>query len=133
MTGSQAPEERAPEGPTKDDDPNEDRSIAELSRATRMPAPQRFEDLVTDTIRRRSGGRFFGPKKLGDRVPFVFLALVALVLGLIVFFAIRASDTGSLRYRKQSPKPPPPEVREVMPRPYPRPDLQPAPGTGTSP
>jgi hypothetical protein len=129
MTGSQAPEEQPPTGPEDDDNG----SIAELSRATRMPAPQRFEDLVTDTIRRRSGGRFFGPKKFGDRVPFVFLAIVALVLGLIVFFGIRASDTGSLRYRKQSPKPPPPEVRQVMPRPYPRPDLVPAPGTETSP
>lgn len=121
MTGAQAPEERP------ETDGGEDRSIAELSRATRMPAPQKFEDLVTDTIRRRSGGRFFGPRRLGDRVPFVLLAVIALVLGLIVFFGIRASDTGSLRYKPQSPKPPPPEVRQVVPRPYPRPDVPSAP------
>jgi hypothetical protein len=118
--------------PKTEDD--EELAIAELSRVTKVPAPQRFEDLVTDTIRRRSGGRFFGPKKLGDRVPFLLLAIIAMILGLIVFFGIRASDTGSLRYKKQAPKPPPSEVRQVVPRPYPRPDVAPTPAPeGTAP
>ena len=35
---------------------------------------------VTETIARRSAGRFFGRRAFGDRVPFELLAVVGLVL-----------------------------------------------------
>jgi anti-sigma factor RsiW len=62
----------------------------------RMAKPQRFKDEVQQTIRRRSAGRFFGRRALGDRIPFELLAILALLVGLLVYGMLRASETGSL-------------------------------------
>jgi hypothetical protein len=74
-----------------------------------MPAPQHFGDGVAETIRRRSQGRFFGRKAFGDRIPFEWLAIAALILGLLVYLVIRSSDTGSLEFdgggKKSKPTP----------------------------
>lgn len=75
-----------------------DQTVSALSGLHRMPAPQNFDAELTDTIRRRSAGRFFGRKAFGDRIPFEWLAIAALVLGLVVYLVIRSSDTGTLRY-----------------------------------
>ena len=94
------------------------RTIGALSGLHKMAKPQRFDDAVADTIRRRSGGRFFGRKAFGDRVPFELLALLALVIGLIVFFLIWSSGTGSLRYDQEPDKPEvAPGARDVIPQP----------------
>src|SRR5688572_18096204 len=45
-----------------------------LSGLNRVAAPQDFDRAVAETIRRRSRGRFFGRRALGDRVPFELLA-----------------------------------------------------------
>jgi anti-sigma factor RsiW len=68
-----------------------------LSGLHKIPAPPHFERDVAETIRRRSGGRFFGRRAFGDRVPLEVLAIVALALGLALYFFLRRSDTGSLR------------------------------------
>src|SRR5262245_2586086 len=68
-----------------------------LAGLNRVAAPQHFDREVTETIRRRSAGRFFGRRALGDRVPFELLAILALALGLALYFFLRGSDTGSLR------------------------------------
>ena len=97
----------------------DDAPLRELSDLHRMSAPQNFEDVLTETIRRRSGGRFFGPKRLSDRIPFFWLAIVAIVVGLIIFLLIRSSDTGSLRYQPAPDRPEVhPEASEQMPSPY---------------
>ncbi len=94
------------------------KTIDALSGLHKMSKPQKFDDVVADTIRRRSGGRFFGRKAFGDRVPFELLAVIALALGLIVFFLIRCSGTGSLRYDQEPDKPSvAPGARDVMPTP----------------
>jgi hypothetical protein len=89
-----------------------------LSGLHRRPAPPDFGKDVTETIRRRSAGRFFGRKAFGDRVPFELLAIVALTIALVAWMLVRSSDTGSLRY--QSPPETPelaPGAEEVVPKP----------------
>lgn len=71
-------------------------SLRALSGLKKQPAPQNFDQEVAETIRRRSRGRFFGRRTLGDRVPLEILALVVLLLGLGLYFLLRRSDTGSL-------------------------------------
>lgn len=75
-----------------------EQTVSALSDLHKMSAPQNFSSEVTDTIRRRSQGRFFGRKAFGDRIPFEWLAIAALILGLVVYLVIRSSDTGTLKY-----------------------------------
>ena len=90
-----------------------------LSGLHRVPAPENFDRDITETIRRRSRGRFFGRRTLGDRVPFELLALLALVLGLALYFFLRGSDTGSLRpFDRESDAP---AIHEDAPNVVPRP------------
>jgi anti-sigma factor RsiW len=60
-------------------------------------APEQFTKGVEDTIHRRSAGRFFGKKTLGDRVPFGAILIVALVTLVAVAVVLWTSLTGSLR------------------------------------
>lgn len=93
-------------------------TVGALSGLHKMSAPQRFERSVEERINRRSGGRFFGRKAFGDRVPFELLAVIALILGLAIFFLIRSSGTGSLRYDTEPEKPHvAPGAREALPQP----------------
>jgi hypothetical protein len=92
--------------------------VGALSGLHRMAAPDRFEAQVEETIRRRSGGRFFGRKAFGDRVPFEVLAVLALVAGLLVYYMVYSSNTGSLKYEPRPAVPDiAPEATEVMPQP----------------
>jgi anti-sigma factor RsiW len=60
------------------------------------PSPTFAAD-VTETIHKRSAGRFFARRTLGDRVPFGVIVVFA-VLGLIVIaYLMWASETGSLK------------------------------------
>jgi anti-sigma factor RsiW len=95
------------------------KTIDALSGLHRMEAPRNFDQEVAETIRRRSRGRFFGRKTLGDRVPFGLLALLALVLGLALYFFLRGSDTGSLRPFDREPDEPAihEDAPDVVPRP----------------
>jgi hypothetical protein len=115
----------SPGEPTPNDEPRattEDGDAEELRRAlsglNKLPAPQKFEVEVEETIRRRSGGRFFGRKAFGDRVPFAVIGMVVIALGLVVFFLLRCSDTGSLRYDRRPDQPRVhPEAKDQMPTP----------------
>ena len=91
---------------------------SQLSALNRMPAPPDFTKGLEKTIERRSAGRFFGRKAFGDRVPFEWLAVVVVVLGLAIFGLIRYSSTGSLKV-DQDPSAPKihPEARDVVPQP----------------
>jgi len=61
------------------------------------PAPEQFTEQVTETIHKRSAGRFFGRKTLGDRVPFGVLLIVALAVLVTIAVVLWGSSTGSLR------------------------------------
>jgi anti-sigma factor RsiW len=81
----------------------------------RAPAPPELAKTVEETIHRRSAGRFFARRTLGDRVPFGVLLIVALIaLGVIVVL-LWGSTTGSLKLEPDPTLPPPPGG--VAPRP----------------
>ena len=68
-------------------------------------APPEMADRVADTIHRRSAGRFFGRKTLGDRVPFGALLIVAIVVLGVIATMLYSSSTGNLRSRTPAPPP----------------------------
>ena len=68
-----------------------------LSGLQKARAPATFTEDVTGTIHKRSAGRFFGRRTLGDRVPFGVLLIVALVVIVVIMTAMRCSSTGSLK------------------------------------
>ena len=94
-------------------------TVNALSGLHKIPAPPNFDKDVAETIRRRSGGRFFGRRAFGDRVPFELLALLALGLGVALYFLLGRSETGSLRPFDRGTERPPvvDEASDVVPRP----------------
>lgn len=83
-----------------------------MSGLQKARAPETFTKDVTETIAKRSEGRFFGRKTFGDRVPFTALLVVAIIALAAVGYLMWASQTGSLKVdTKPSPSeplPPPP-------------------------
>ncbi|MBP6630083.1 MAG: hypothetical protein KBG28_19955 [Kofleriaceae bacterium] len=75
-------------------------------RRSKAEAPADFTAGVAETIHRRSGGRFFGRRTLGDRVPFGVLLVLALVVLAIIAALMWSSGTGSLRRPPAAPAPP---------------------------
>lgn len=121
--GALPPEQRAEVEAKLTDDPawraldDELRAPSMLAGLGKVAAPEQFAAQVTDTIHRRSAGRFFGRRTLGDRVPLGWLVVAAAVLlaGLTAVWC--RSTTGSLRspMGTETPRPAPTEV--LAPRP----------------
>ena len=78
-----------------------------ISGMRKAKAPETFTNDVTGTINKRSAGRFFGRKTLGDRVPFNVLLVVAIIALASVGYLMWASQTGSLKVEKKQPEPAP--------------------------
>lgn len=76
-----------------------------LSGLQKAHAPASFTNDVTDTIHKRSQGRFFGRKTLGDRVPFNAILIVAIIALAAVGYLMWASQTGSLKVDKKHEAP----------------------------
>lgn len=74
-------------------------------KGARVPAPETFTRSVEETIHRRSAGRFFGRKTLGDRVPFGVLLIVAMAVLVATAAVLWSSQTGSLRLRDGGSRP----------------------------
>lgn len=96
-----------------------ERALEAVSGLGKIGAPADFEKQVESTIERRSAGRFFGGRKLTDRLPLTIIALVAIAISVALYLWLRSSETGSL---KRTPKgehhqPVKPEVRDVLPQP----------------
>jgi len=83
-----------------------------ISGMRKAKAPETFTQDVTETIHKRSKGRFFARKTLGDRVPFNALLIVAVIALAAVGYLMWSSQTGSLKVEKKKtptePPPPPP-------------------------
>ena len=64
-------------------------------------APETFVEDVTGTIHKRSAGRFFARRTLGDRVPFGVLLVVAIIALVVIAYLMKSSPTGSLKVDQQ--------------------------------
>jgi anti-sigma factor RsiW len=87
-----------------------------LSGLQKARAPQTFDQDVTATIHKRSAGRFFARRTLGDRVPFSALLVIALIFLIVIGYFLWASSTGSLK-RDRNPEPPAAGSQSLVPRP----------------
>jgi len=76
-----------------------------LSGLRKAHAPSSFAEDVAETIHRRSAGRLFGRRTLGDRVPFGALVVVALVGIAVIAYVLWSSSTGSLKVDRERPTP----------------------------
>jgi hypothetical protein len=128
--GTLSPAERAEverllaaRGETIEPPPDQDekyRSGLETLKAARAPAPPTFTADVTDTIHRRSAGRFFGRRTFGDRVPFGVVLIVGLIIAIVIAGILWSSSTGSLKVRRDPGQSAPPAgAKDVMQPPTP--------------
>ncbi len=101
-------------------------TLGALKGLDKAPAPPELATTVEATIHRRSAGRFFARRTLGDRIPFGVLLIVALVALIALVALLWSSPTGSLRMQRKDVPPPPPAARDALPRPAP---VAPAPMT----
>lgn len=74
-----------------------------LSGLQKARAPGHFAEDVTETIAKRSQGRFFGRRTLGDRVPVLPLVIVAALALMVIAYVMWSSQTGSLKLRHEQP------------------------------
>jgi hypothetical protein len=70
-----------------------------LSGLQKARAPSTFAQEVTSTIHKRSAGRFFARRTLGDRVPFGVLLVIAVLVLSVAGYVMWSSQTGSLETR----------------------------------
>jgi anti-sigma factor RsiW len=89
-------------------DPAWQRAHAELTQTRKIlsglrkaAAPAAFTEGVAETIHRRSAGRLFARRALGDRVPFGALLAVALGGILVIAYILWSSSTGSLKVDRE--------------------------------
>jgi anti-sigma factor RsiW len=68
-----------------------------VSGMQKQRASDTFAQDVTSTIHKRSAGRFFARRTLGDRVPFGALLVVAVLLLAVIGYVMWSSQTGSLK------------------------------------
>ena len=87
-----------------------------LSGMQKARAPATFAADVTDTIHKRSAGRFFGRRTFGDRVPFGALLVIAVLVLAIVGYVMWASQTGSLKVDHHDNSETPPGSASVVPK-----------------
>ncbi len=120
--GSLAPEKKAELDALIAEDPKYKKAYADfektmevLSGMHKMSAPIDFDKKVEGTIHRRSGGRFFGKRAFGDRIPYEFLAIIVMVVAGIVYWMGRSSATGSHKL-DDSPPAIHEEAKDVVPR-----------------
>lgn len=119
-----APDDADAPGPEDDPVPEDDAADAQLGamlstlRGARVAAPESFTDEVAQTIHRRSAGKFFGKRTLGDRVPFGVLLVIALAILITTSAVLWTSQTGTLRLRDGAQRPAlAPGAEDVLPRP----------------
>ena len=93
-----------------------EKTMEMLSGMHKMSAPMDFDKKVEDTIHRRSGGRFFGRKAFGDRIPFELLAVVVLILAGFVYWMGRTSGTGGHKLNQDQAPEIHKEAQDVMPK-----------------
>jgi hypothetical protein len=101
---SEEPPASQDEDPAEAGDDSEVRKALSGLRLKKEHAPDKFDEDVTDLIRKRSAGAFFARRTFGDRVPFGVLAILALVALAVIAYVLASSSTGSLK-RDPAPSP----------------------------
>lgn len=88
-----------------------------LAKLGKVAAPEDLGASVTEAIHRRSGGRFFGKRTLGDRLPTsILLVIAAVLLGAMTLVWCR-STTGSLSGPRGTEAPRSTPTEPLAPRP----------------
>ena len=67
------------------------KAVSALGAMHKMAAPTQFTDGVRGEIRRRSKGRFFGPRRLAGRFPYEIFSLVMLGVILAVYMLLEVT------------------------------------------
>ena len=93
------------------------KTVEAISGLSKISAPAGFEKEVESTIEKRSAGRFFGDRKITDRLPLTVIAIIGILIGLVVYLWLQGSETGSLDRKKDSGEPIDKETRDVLPQP----------------
>ena len=68
-----------------------------LSGMQKARAPSTFATDVTSTIHKRSAGRFFRRRTVGDKMPFGVFVVIAVAGLAVMSYLMWASETGSLK------------------------------------
>jgi hypothetical protein len=69
---------------------NDDAGARELlAKLNKVAAPPDLASRVPDLIQRRSAGRFFGKRRLADRLPLEWLSLIMLLLLALIYAVLR--------------------------------------------
>lgn len=87
-----------------------------LSGMHKMSAPLDFDKRVEDTIHRRSGGRFFGRRAFGQRIPYELLAIIVMLLAGAMYWMSRSSPTGGHKFNSDESPDEIDSERDVVPR-----------------
>ena len=72
------------------------KTIGGAHRLAHLPAPPDLVEGTIDRVRRRSGGRFFGPRRLTDRLPITLLSMIMLGVVLAIYLYVRLGDPAHL-------------------------------------
>ena len=76
-----------------------------LSGLQKARAPGKFDEDVTSTIHKRSAGRFFAKRTLGDRVPLGVLLIIGVIVLAVIGAILWSSPTGSLKREQPHAEP----------------------------
>jgi anti-sigma factor RsiW len=76
-----------------------------LSGLMKARAPEKFDQDVTETIHKRSAGRFFAKRTFGDRIPLGVVLVIGVIAIVIIAVVLRSSSTGSLKRDRHAPEP----------------------------
>ena len=74
-----------------------ERALDAVGSLHRMVAPSHFAEAVRGRIRKRSGGRFFRPRRLAERIPYELFSLVMLGLLLAIYVVLTLAEPSRLR------------------------------------
>jgi hypothetical protein len=66
-----------------------EKTVGAVGGLHKMVAPPDFAAGVRERIRRRSNGRFFGPRRLAERLPYELFSLVMLGLILAIYVVLQ--------------------------------------------
>ena len=69
-----------------------EKSVGATSGLHRLPPPPDFVESVKQQVRKRSRGRFFGPKKWSERMPYEIFSVVMLGIVLAIYLIYHFSN-----------------------------------------